>query len=73
MPSFFYFDCILLLPQAKRDINQPAVPSTIGEELTYNPFMRVTVPSVQRYAKTSDPIATMLFLREDKNGFRPNM
>lgn len=59
--------------QAKRDNNEPTIPSTIAEELTYNPFMRVSKPSVQAHAKTSDPISTMAFLREEKNSFKPKI
>ena len=37
--------CIFLLglrsSQAQREKNLPTVPSTVGQELTYNPFMRV--------------------------------
>ena len=109
----------LCSPQAQREKNLPTVPSTIGQELTYNPFMRVKlvivcywlsrvglngglkahyqstnghvvllpthphmcmdtptpththrVPSVQQHAKSSDPITTIGFLREEKNNFK---
>lgn len=40
---------------------------TLAEERQHNPFMLVSDPEVQQVAKTSDPIATMHFLREAKN------
>lgn len=51
------------------------VPSTVGEELAYNPFMRVTQASVVAAARAqggaagADPAAVMSALREMKNGF----
>jgi hydroxyacylglutathione hydrolase len=51
------------------------VPSTVGEELTFNPFMRVREPAVvaaaQRKggAKGADPATIMSALREMKNSF----
>lgn len=55
----------------KRQTNEPTVPSTILDEKKYNPFMRVHEPSVQRHAATSDPVATMAFLRREKDNFKP--
>lgn len=49
------------------------IPSTIGDELKYNPFMRVHVPSVQQKVNETDEIATMLALRELKNKFKWTM
>lgn len=45
---------------AKRAAGEPTVPSTIGEEKTYNPFMRVNVESVQRHAKESTAVKTVI-------------
>lgn len=45
------------------------VPSTIGEEKLINPFMRVLQPSVQRFAGTTDGVATMAFIRSAKDSF----
>ncbi|XP_067006492.2 hydroxyacylglutathione hydrolase, mitochondrial isoform X2 [Anabrus simplex] len=56
--------------EGKRAHRQPTVPSTIGEEKLYNPFMRVTEKSVQEHAKISDPIKTMGFIRREKDDFR---
>jgi hydroxyacylglutathione hydrolase len=56
--------------KGKRGNNEPTIPSTIREEMTFNPFMRVKEASVQSHAKCHDPISTMAFLREEKNAFR---
>lgn len=51
------------------------VPSTVGEELTFNPFMRVQEPAVvaaaqkKGGAKKADPATVMSALREMKNSF----
>jgi hydroxyacylglutathione hydrolase len=55
----------------KRALNEPTVPSSIGQEKLFNPFMRVNVPSVMSFTGTSDPIATMAALRRAKDNFRP--
>lgn len=56
--------------EQQRKEQRPTVPSTIGQELSYNPFMRVGVPSVQAFTGTSDPIATMASLRNAKDNFK---
>ncbi|ETW03986.1 hydroxyacylglutathione hydrolase [Aphanomyces invadans] len=45
------------------------IPSTISSELDTNPFMRVDVRAVQKYAGSADPITVMAILRERKNSF----
>jgi len=49
----------------------PTVPSTIGEEKSFNPFMRVEVPEFVNSLKLekSDPITAMDHLRNLKNKF----
>ncbi|XP_059622756.1 hydroxyacylglutathione hydrolase, mitochondrial [Phlebotomus argentipes] len=54
----------------RRDAKLPSVPSSIGEEKTFNPFMRVNEKSVQEHAKASDGVATMGFLRREKDSFK---
>ncbi|XP_022306808.2 hydroxyacylglutathione hydrolase, mitochondrial-like isoform X1 [Crassostrea virginica] len=54
----------------QRAQNFPTIPSTIQGELEFNPFMRVDKANVQKHCKTSDPISTMSFLREEKNNFQ---
>ncbi|XP_013387775.1 hydroxyacylglutathione hydrolase, mitochondrial-like isoform X2 [Lingula anatina] len=56
--------------QSQRSKNEPTVPSTIAEELQYNPFMRVTESSVQQHAKKSDSVEVMGFLRREKDNFK---
>ena len=49
---------------------QPTVPSTIAEEFTFNPFMRVREASVQAHAgKVGDAIGTMAAVRAKKDMF----
>lgn len=55
----------------QREKGIPTIPSTIEEELKYNPFMRVKESTVQKHAGASSTIDTMDFLRNEKNSFRP--
>ncbi|KAJ8253933.1 hypothetical protein COCON_G00205450 [Conger conger] len=52
------------------DNGEPTIPSTVGEEFTYNPFMRVREKSVQDHARKTDPIDTMRSIRKEKDNFR---
>uniref|UniRef100_W8AXG2 hydroxyacylglutathione hydrolase n=1 Tax=Ceratitis capitata TaxID=7213 RepID=W8AXG2_CERCA len=54
----------------RRATKSPTVPSTIGEEKSWNPFMRVHEPNVQKHAGEKDPIKTMGSLRKEKDNFR---
>lgn len=62
--------------QAKRAVNLPTVPSTIGTERLCNPFLRSREPdvanSVQRWANKTlqTPVEIFGALREWKNGFK---
>jgi len=57
--------------EQQRAKNVPTVPSTIGEELAYNPFMRVAQPSVQQHAKAvGNPVETMRLIRAEKDVFK---
>ncbi|XP_060116535.1 hydroxyacylglutathione hydrolase, mitochondrial-like [Heteronotia binoei] len=56
--------------KAKYDSGEPTIPSTIGEEFTYNPFMRVREATVQQHAQETDPIRTMGTIRKEKDAFR---
>ncbi|XP_046402364.1 hydroxyacylglutathione hydrolase, mitochondrial isoform X2 [Ischnura elegans] len=55
---------------SKRSKEEPTVPSTIGEEKLINPFMRVLDPAVQQHAGQNEPIATMGFIRTEKDSFK---
>ena len=60
----------LVWAKAQTDKGQPTVPSTIAEEHTFNPFMRVRENSVQAHAgKVGDAIATMATIRSRKDVF----
>ena len=60
---------------AKRERGAPTLPSTIGEELATNPFLRCAEPEVvasaERHAgrKLGDPVAVFAEIREWKNSF----
>ncbi|XP_015242955.1 PREDICTED: hydroxyacylglutathione hydrolase, mitochondrial-like isoform X1 [Cyprinodon variegatus] len=60
------------LAWAKEKCNdgEPTIPSTLADEFTFNPFMRVKEKSVQDHVKQTDPIETMRSLRKEKDSFR---
>ncbi|GET02311.1 hydroxyacylglutathione hydrolase, mitochondrial isoform X1 [Rhizophagus clarus] len=49
--------------------NERTVPSTIGDELNFNPFMRVDKESIKKATGKQDPVEVMAALREMKNKF----
>ena len=62
--------------QQLRSENKPTLPSTIGDELAFNPFLRCNEDSVQKTAskasseKTfSDPVRTFATIRQLKDNF----
>ncbi|XP_046327986.1 hydroxyacylglutathione hydrolase, mitochondrial-like isoform X2 [Haliotis rufescens] len=57
--------------QNQRTKGEATVPSTIGEEMQINPFMRVREASVQTHCNETDSVKVMGFLRSEKNQFRP--
>ena len=62
--------------QAKRERNEPTVPSTIGLEKSTNPFLRYREPAIiermveENRLTTQEPIAAFAALREWKNVYR---
>lgn len=54
----------------QRETKDPTVPSTMAEELEYNPFMRVGVKNVQHFCQTTSPVTAMGILRTKKNNFK---
>ncbi|XP_040296542.1 hydroxyacylglutathione hydrolase, mitochondrial isoform X1 [Bufo bufo] len=60
------------LAWAKETYNngEPTIPSTLAEEFTFNPFMRVREKSVQQHAGEDDPISTMGAIRKEKDNFK---
>jgi len=55
----------------QRAANKPTVPSTVAEELTYNPFMRVKEHDMAKALKMEgkSPIDIMAELRKLKDNF----
>ncbi|XP_056389428.1 hydroxyacylglutathione hydrolase, mitochondrial isoform X2 [Hyla sarda] len=49
---------------------EPTIPSTLAEEFTFNPFMRVREKSVQQHAGEDNPISTMAAIRKEKDNFK---
>jgi hydroxyacylglutathione hydrolase len=62
--------------QAKRDRNEPTVPSTIAIEKETNPFLRYAEPAIADrlmstgHVSSREPIAVFTALRQWKNSFR---
>ncbi|HYF20999.1 MAG TPA: hydroxyacylglutathione hydrolase [Ramlibacter sp.] len=62
--------------EALRARNEPTLPSTIGEELRINPFLRARQPGVARAAQAfngadgADAVAVFAAIRQWKNEFR---
>jgi len=59
--------------RAKRNEGAPTVPSTVGQELTYNPFMRLHSQEIKTSVGTpnDDDETTMKLLRESKDKWKP--
>ncbi|XP_039333831.1 hydroxyacylglutathione hydrolase, mitochondrial isoform X1 [Saimiri boliviensis] len=60
----------LVWAKEKYNIGEPTVPSTLAEEFTYNPFMRVREKTVQQHAGETDPVTTMRAVRREKDQFK---
>lgn len=54
----------------KCDNGEPTIPSTLADEFTFNPFMRVKEKTVQDHVKQTSPVETMRSLRKEKDSFR---
>jgi len=57
--------------QIQRSKGEATIPSTIEDELTFNPFMRVREESVQTHVGATDPVSVMGLLRSEKDNFKP--
>ncbi|HTJ82629.1 MAG TPA: hydroxyacylglutathione hydrolase [Polyangiaceae bacterium] len=56
---------------AQRERGEPTVPSTIGDELAFNPFMRVREPALVHAAgDLGDPVAVLGAIRKQKDTFK---
>lgn len=70
-PDNDYVERKLKWAKEQRAAHKRTVPSTIGEEKTYNPFMRVrTSETLQKSAGSTNPVNVMGRIRERKNAFR---
>ncbi|XP_030068183.1 hydroxyacylglutathione hydrolase-like protein isoform X3 [Microcaecilia unicolor] len=56
--------------KARDDEDLPTVPSTLEDEFDYNPFMRITEESVQKFTGQTDPVEVMAALRTMKDNFK---
>jgi hydroxyacylglutathione hydrolase len=56
--------------EALRAAGKPTVPSTIGDELATNPFLRVTVPALAARYGGGDAATVLGAVRKDKDGFK---
>ncbi|CAM2099894.1 unnamed protein product [Caretta caretta] len=52
------------------DEDLPTVPSTLQEEFDYNPFLRVSEESVQKFTGKTDPVDVLRALRTEKDNFK---
>lgn len=48
----------------------PTVPSTLADEFLYNPFLRVSEETVQKFTGKADPVEIFAALCKAKDGFR---
>ncbi|KAK4336878.1 hypothetical protein RND71_043983 [Anisodus tanguticus] len=55
--------------EEQRSKKEPTIPSTIGEEKSYNPFMRVNEESIKKAANHFEMNSIMKNLRQMKNNF----
>ena len=51
--------------------SHPSIPSTLEEEFSYNPFMRVKEEEIHKFTGTTDPVEAMGKLRTTKDAFKP--
>ncbi|XP_026190581.1 hydroxyacylglutathione hydrolase cytoplasmic [Cyclospora cayetanensis] len=71
-PNNMALEAKLEWAQKQRAEGRPTIPSSIGEEKAYNPFMRCDRREIQKAvgAPEGDEVQTMHILRERKNMFR---
>ncbi|CAH2307410.1 hydroxyacylglutathione hydrolase [Pelobates cultripes] len=56
--------------KARDEDDIPTVPSSLEEEFTYNPFMRVQEEAVQKFTRKTDPVEVMRVLRKEKDNLK---
>ena len=60
----------LVVAQAMRERGEPTVPSTIGEELATNPFLRCDEPALAARFPGASSAEVLGAVRKAKDGFR---
>ncbi|XP_035253636.1 hydroxyacylglutathione hydrolase-like protein [Anguilla anguilla] len=55
--------------RGRDDDDKPTVPSTLVEEFDYNPFLRLSEKSVQKFTGKTDPVEVLRVLRREKDSF----
>ena len=58
--------------ETQRAAKARTIPSTIAQEMTFNPFMRVHAGSIQARLQESDPVKCMKLLRDKKDSWKPS-
>lgn len=53
----------------RRSKNLPTVPSTLAEEMLFNPFLRVHTETIRNAVGGSDPVTVLENLRRRKDNF----
>ena len=66
--SFYYVSFLLLYIYIYK--GEYTVPSTIGDEMTWNLFMKCREERTQSIMKSNEPENVMKLLREGKNNFK---
>ncbi|KNC56163.1 hydroxyacylglutathione hydrolase [Thecamonas trahens ATCC 50062] len=57
--------------KAQRKAGKPTIPSTLGEERQYNPFMRVRVPEIMAKANSNDAAEVMAYRKDTMDANAP--
>lgn len=55
----------------QRAKNLRTIPSTIGDEMKFNPFMRVNLDKIKKRFNQTDSILCMQSVRAEKDGWKP--
>ena len=55
----------------QRSKNLRTIPSTIGAEMQFNPFMRVDLDKIKKRYDQTDAILCMQSMRKEKDGWKP--
>ncbi|XP_017277352.1 hydroxyacylglutathione hydrolase, mitochondrial [Kryptolebias marmoratus] len=56
--------------RARDEDDKPTVPSTLGDEFDYNPFLRLSEEAVQKFTEKKDPVEVLDVLRREMDKFK---